>query len=157
MYQKEFDTSTSTKDKFYNADVTKGGPALLNDVSLSNNGPKQQVVTSELTKNVGAEANLVVGNGGVSVGYHMYSYSLDFICLDPMGSTNYGKLTNVCVSCTPSDDAVRTGATTTSLHSGVDARRLPVYADAQKFSFVLTAVNNNIARISGGAFGFPVL
>ena len=30
-------------------------------------------------------------------GYHMYSYSLDFICLDPMGSTNYGKLTNVSI------------------------------------------------------------
>jgi hypothetical protein len=30
-------------------------------------------------------------------GYHMYSYSLDFISLDPMGSTNYGKLTNVSI------------------------------------------------------------
>ena len=29
------------------------------------------------------------------VGLHIYSYSLDFICLDPLGSTNYGKLTNV--------------------------------------------------------------
>ena len=28
-------------------------------------------------------------------GYHMYSYSLDFFCCDPKGSTNYGKLTNV--------------------------------------------------------------
>ena len=30
-------------------------------------------------------------------GYHSYSYSLDYIQLDPMGSTNYGKLTNVSV------------------------------------------------------------
>jgi hypothetical protein len=37
-------------------------------------------------------------------GYHMYSYSLDFMCLDPMGSTNYGKLTNVSINATPSDD-----------------------------------------------------
>ena len=35
-------------------------------------------------------------------GYHMYSYSLDFICLDPLGSTNYGKLTNVAINATPS-------------------------------------------------------
>ena len=28
----------------------------------------------------------------LQTGYHMYSYSLDFIMLDPMGSTNYGKL-----------------------------------------------------------------
>ena len=34
----------------------------------------------------------------VVTGYHMYSYSLDFICLDPLGSTNYGKLTNVSVT-----------------------------------------------------------
>ena len=27
----------------------------------------------------------------LETGYHMYSYSLDFFCLDPMGSTNYGK------------------------------------------------------------------
>ena len=30
-------------------------------------------------------------------GYHSYSYSLDFYCLDPMGSTNFGKLTNVSI------------------------------------------------------------
>jgi hypothetical protein len=39
-------------------------------------------------------------------GYHMYSYSLDFICLDPMGSTNYGKLTNVSIYPEASDAAV---------------------------------------------------
>jgi hypothetical protein len=40
-------------------------------------------------------------------GYHMYSYSLDFICLDPMGSTNYGKLTNVSIYPEASDAAVK--------------------------------------------------
>jgi hypothetical protein len=34
-------------------------------------------------------------------GYHMYSYSLDFMCLDPLGSTNFGKLTNVAINATP--------------------------------------------------------
>ena len=37
-----------------------------------------------------------------AAGYHMYSYSLDFICLDPLGSTNYGKLTNVAINAAPS-------------------------------------------------------
>jgi hypothetical protein len=71
-------------------------------------------------------------------GFHMYSYSLDFICLDPMGSTNYGKLTNVSINPTPSAAAVAVNSTNT-------------------FDFIVTAVNNNIIRISGGALGFPVL
>ena len=47
--------------------------------------------------NAAAEGYVGVGNG---TGYHMYSYSLEFICLDPMGSTNYGKLTNVSMCIT---------------------------------------------------------
>ena len=34
----------------------------------------------------------------------MYSYSLDFVSLDPLGSTNYGKLTNVSINATPSNN-----------------------------------------------------
>lgn len=82
-------------------------------------------------------------------GYHMYSYSLDFICLDPMGSTNYGKLTNVSIAPVASDQAVLSAAGGGADDSG--------YEFAQTFQFVLTAVNNNIIRISGGALGFPVL
>ena len=37
-------------------------------------------------------------------GLHMYSYSLDFMSLDPLGSTNYGKLTNVSINATASRD-----------------------------------------------------
>jgi len=73
-------------------------------------------------------------------GYHMYSYSLDFCALDPMGSTNYGKLTNVSIVATPSLDCVNAAT-----------------ADNQKYVFIVTAVNNNVIRISGGALGFPVL
>lgn len=82
-------------------------------------------------------------------GYHMYSYSLDFFCLDPMGSTNYGKLTNVSVRPVASTAAVTAANGTGPAGEGADF--------AQLFSFVLTAVNNNIIRISGGALGFPVL
>ncbi len=69
------------------------------------------------------------------VGYHLYSYSLDMANLDPMGSTNYGKLTNVSLQPKPT-------AGTSSLPAG---------------RLVVVAVNNNVVRVSGGALGFPVL
>jgi len=68
-------------------------------------------------------------------GYHMYSYSLDFYSLDPMGSTNYGKLTNVSIQPVANDNIQQTA----------------------NYEFIVTAVNNNVVRISGGALGFPVL
>ena len=76
-------------------------------------------------------------------GYHMYSYSLDFCALDPMGSTNYGKLTNVSILAEPSPECVVAAAASAS--------------DKQSYVFLVTAVNNNVIRISGGALGFPVL
>lgn len=85
----------------------------------------------------------------LNTGYHMYSYSLDFISLDPMGSTNYGKLTNVSIIPEASAGAQTGSAGTGSFGSGTDY--------AQTYDFVTTAVNNNIIRISGGALGFPVI
>lgn len=79
-------------------------------------------------------------------GYHCYSYSLDFICLDPMGSTNYGKLTNVSI--VPAGSQVAKDAAD---GNGADVDVV------QRYDFVVTAINNNIIRISGGALGFPVL
>lgn len=87
-------------------------------------------------------------------GYHMYSYSLDFICLDPKGSTNYGKLTNVSISPLASAGAVA-GATGGQTGSVADYNS-GLY-NPQLYRFVTTVVNNNIIRISGGALGFPVL
>jgi hypothetical protein len=85
----------------------------------------------------------------LDTGYHMYSYSLDFICLDPMGSTNYGKLTNVSVVPEASAGAVAGASGNGPAGSGADY--------PQTYEFIVTAVNNNIIRISGGALGFPVL
>ena len=85
----------------------------------------------------------------LETGYHMYSYSLDFVSLDPMGSTNFGKLTNVSVMPVASE-----GAKTAAAGGGADDSG---YAVAQTFEFILTCVNNNVVRISGGALGFPVL
>ena len=93
----------------------------------------------------------------LETGYHMYSYSLDFICLDPMGSTNYGKLTNVSIVPEASADAIlsATGGFPSTGQPGFVA---PTGGDfPQTWEFVTTAVNNNIIRISGGALGFPVL
>ena len=82
-------------------------------------------------------------------GYHSYSYSLDFYALDPMGSTNYGKLTNVSIIPSASQGAVNAGATPTPNPGDGSVH--------QKYEFVCTCVNNNIIRVSGGALGFPVL
>lgn len=85
----------------------------------------------------------------LETGYHMYSYSLDFFCLDPMGSTNYGKLTNVSIAPVASQAAIDASTGTGVIASGC--------GNPQKFDFITTAVNYNIVRISGGALGFPVL
>jgi hypothetical protein len=89
----------------------------------------------------------------LETGYHSYSYSLDFICLDPMGSTNYGKLTNVSIVPEASADAILSSAGTGDETYGPQSGG----GFPQSWEFVTTAINNNIIRISGGALGFPVL
>lgn len=87
-------------------------------------------------------------------GYHMYAYTLDIMSVDPMGSTNYGKLTNVSICAEPSADSQRTASppSGTAEENATNGHHVE-----QKFQFVLTAVNHNVVRISGGALGFPVL
>lgn len=75
-------------------------------------------------------------------GYHMYSYSLAFYDIDPKGSTNYGKLTNVSLDL-QAPPLEKVGAT--------------IGTTAATMQAVIVAVNNNVIRISGGALGFPVL
>lgn len=92
----------------------------------------------------------------VDTGYHSYSYSLDFISLDPMGSTNYGKLTNVSIVPEASARAVLCAKGLGGPGGGAltDTGNISF---KQTYEFVVTAVNNNIIRVSGGALGFPVL
>jgi hypothetical protein len=80
----------------------------------------------------------------VETGYHMYSYSLDFVSLDPAGSTNYGKLTNVSIVPYASDQCVAAAGGEIDTGGGN-------YKNS--YSFIVVAVNNNIIRISGGALG----
>jgi len=132
-------------------------------------------------------------------GLHMYSYSLDFICLDPLGSTNYGKLTNVQINIETQTnlgvcgvgDVQLTGAVVNGVsdvnndgvfnmthasmvetlymtgncnQSNIGSSGGQVGVGSKSglhcevpYQLMLTAVNNNIIRISGGALGFPVL
>ena len=72
-------------------------------------------------------------------GIHMYSYALDLMSVDPVGSTNYGRLTNVSIVPTNVD--------------GIEG----VNAVKASWELVVNAVSHNIVRISGGALGFPIL
>ena len=82
-------------------------------------------------------------------GYHLYSYSLKFAELDPMGSTNYGKLANVSIAPAASDDAIVAANGTGPAASGTNF--------AQTFEFIDMVINNNVARVAGGVLGFPVM
>ena len=90
-------------------------------------------------------------------GYHMYSYSLDVMSVNPMGSTNFGKLTNVSLQITPSTTASTVAAATGSLPNNPGPNTNDGAPCAQTFTLVLVAVNHNIVRCAGGALGFPVL
>jgi len=85
-----------------------------------------------------------------------------------MGSTNYGKLTNVSVRTyftelcqQAAKDSTQGNATTPPFNQaaavGPNNPQSSGLQEQQKYRFVLTCVNNNIIRISGGALGFPVL
>ena len=93
----------------------------------------------------------------VDTGYHSYSYSLDFISLDPMGSTNYGKLTNVSIVPEASARAILCAQANGGVGGGGDGGVGLSLPFKQVYEFIVTAVNNNIIRVSGGALGFPVL
>lgn len=88
----------------------------------------------------------------LETGYHLYSYTLDLLNSNPMGSTNYGKLTNVQLSFTPSADAVVAATTTGTLASpgplAPQGAGIP-----QIFQSIIVALNHNIVRIAGGALG----
>lgn len=95
----------------------------------------------------------------LETGYHLYSYTLDLVNVNPMGSTNYGKLTNVGLTIVPSVNAQVAGGTTVgSLIGSVGTTSLPDVNHAtdglalrQTFGFIVVAINHNIVRISGGA------
>jgi hypothetical protein len=95
----------------------------------------------------------------LETGYHCYDYTLDMINVNPLGSTNYGKLTNVSFQIVPSALATA-GANESSTYTPLNpdpVNSLNGFAVKQNYNFIVSAVNHNIVRISGGALGFPVL
>jgi len=92
-------------------------------------------------------------------GYHLYSYTLDIMSMNPMGSTNYGKLTNVSIQVTPSNALQVSSASTGTLTNPSTANGLTAMGAGltQTFVWVLVACNWNLVRVSGGALGFPVI
>ena len=79
-------------------------------------------------------------------GYHVYSFAIHPEAQDPTGSTNFGKLTNVSLQLTPSNDAI------------LAAQGSSEPTDkAQSFQVFIRALNFNIVRVSGGALGLPIL
>jgi len=87
----------------------------------------------------------------LETGYHSYSYSLDYSNIDPMGSTNYGKLTNVSI--VPFSSAAQNNSWYFNASVQPSAGSANVNAVSTKYDFITTCVNNNIIRISGGALG----
>lgn len=85
----------------------------------------------------------------IETGYHLYSYSVYFPSHNPMGSTNYGKLTGVQYVPQASAGAIIGANGTGAANSGADY--------AQSYDFVAEVVNNNVLRVAGGAIGFPVM
>ena len=77
-------------------------------------------------------------------GYHMISYTLNLVATNPMGSTNYGKLTNVSLQFTASADAIIAGGPQNGQNTENGA---PI---AQQFETIVIGLNHNIIRVSGG-------
>ena len=84
-------------------------------------------------------------------GYHMLSYSLDLINTNPMGSTNYGKLTNVSFQFGSSQDAQTAAAVTGSLAAPNAIYTVQGACQPQTYETIILGLNHNIVRISGGS------
>nr|QXT57809.1 major capsid protein [Rhinella marina erythrocytic-like virus] len=83
------------------------------------------------------------------IGYHMYSYALDLMSVDPNGSTNYGRLNNITIVPNASKNAKKGAAGNGNVRSGMD--------HPQKYEFVVIALSQNVLNISGGTVAYPVM
>jgi len=80
-------------------------------------------------------------------GYHVYSFALNPQAMDPSGSTNFGKLTNVSLQLTPSLDAVLRNDSEDYNFGLIEDDWL---ATTQKYQVFIRALNFNVVRVSGG-------
>jgi hypothetical protein len=74
-----------------------------------------------------------------------------------MGSTNYGKLTNVSLQFQASADAVSAAAVSGASFSSPSSLASSGAPITQTYESIIMGLNHNIVRVSGGALGFPIL
>lgn len=87
----------------------------------------------------------------LETGYHVYNYTLDLLSSNPLGSTNYGKLTNVSLAFTASADAIVAASvvgTLASPNQNFVSSGAPV---PQQYQSIVEGINHNVIRIAGGA------
>uniref|UniRef100_A0AAU7SSF2 Major capsid protein n=1 Tax=Heteronotia binoei irido-like virus TaxID=3141948 RepID=A0AAU7SSF2_9VIRU len=84
-----------------------------------------------------------------SIGYHLYSYALNIISVDPNGSTNFGRLNNISIVPNASEQAKQAFQGAGEAGSGMD--------HPQRFELIVIALSQNILNIKGGTVAYPVM
>lgn len=120
-------------------DTTTAVDPITNFTLLYENTPRLQNVPIDYFSLVNPFYHAV--SIPVETGYHMYSYSLYFPAHNPMGSTNYGKLTGVQLAPAASAGAIVGANGTGAANTGADY--------AQTFDFIAEVINNNVLRVAG--------
>lgn len=81
-------------------------------------------------------------------GFHMYSFALNFMSIDPTGSTNFSRLGYVSIQTTASAEAIAAA-------SAVNGTNLP-YQTNQRWELILWALVNTVVLINGGTLSVTV-
>lgn len=112
-------------------------------------------------------------------GYHVFSYSHNFVMNESLGSVDYGKLTNVSLEINLSEDAIKALAgqsytpftneagalsnfppgykTMITTTAGVDKIDANAFSNVpQKFEFKNCCLAHTVVRTVGGGLGFPI-
>ncbi len=98
----------------------------------------------------------------METGYHLYPYSVDLYAIDPFGSTNYGKLTNVSFQWNLAAELSYSATGMSRLNATVTPQNVTTTLLAYNstgawnpglFRTVCLAINHNFVRIAGGALG----
>nr|UVF58797.1 MAG: major capsid protein [Enneapterygius tutuilae iridovirus] len=84
-----------------------------------------------------------------SIGYHMFSYALNIMAVDPQGSTNFGRLSGVAIVPNASEEAKTGQMGAGAAGSGMD--------HPQRYEFILMVVNHNVITIKDGSVIYPVM
>ena len=98
----------------------------------------------------------------LETGFHLYPYAADLYAIDPFGSTNYGKLTNVSFQWTLTSEVAYAATGLKALNPTVTPTNVNTTLlywnstgawNPELFRSVCVGINNNFVRIVGGALG----